>query len=61
MKRFDGLFRQLEVGQARQETDRRLQEKEEEFDNTRKNFQRAMDSMQASLEGEMKAKQEALR
>ena len=41
--------------------ERRLQEKEEEFENTRKNFARAMDSMQASLEGESKAKQEALR
>ena len=47
--------------QARQEIERRLQEKEEEFENTRKNFARAMDSMQASLEGESKAKQEALR
>ena len=47
--------------QTRQEVERRLQEKEEEFENTRKNFARAMDSMQASLEGESKAKQEALR
>ena len=39
----------------------RLQEKEEEFENTRKNFARALDSMQASLEGEVKAKEEALR
>jgi hypothetical protein len=51
----------MEVGQVRQEVERRLQEKEEEFDNTRKNFARAMDSMQASLDGEVKAKQEALR
>lgn len=55
------LRAQLEAGQVRQEIERRLAEKEEEFENTRKNFQRAMDSMQASLEGEMKAKQEALR
>ncbi len=41
--------------------ERRLQEKEEEFENTRKNFARNMDSMQASLEGEVKAKQEAIR
>merc|ERR1712004_558014 len=33
----------------------------EEFDNTRKNHQRAMDSLQASLEGENKAKTEGLR
>lgn len=30
----------------RQEIDRRIQEKEEEFENTRKNQQRALDSMQ---------------
>merc|ERR1712083_554413 len=33
----------------------------EEFDNTRKNHQRAMDSLQASLDGESRAKAEALR
>merc|ERR1712043_50351 len=41
--------------------DRRIQEKEEEFEHSRKNHQRAMDSMQASLEGEARAKEEALR
>merc|ERR1712227_44496 len=46
---------------GRQEIDRKIQEKEEEFDNTRKNHQRAMDSMQASLEAENRAKTEALR
>jgi len=51
----------LELQQVRQEIDRRLAEKEEEFENTRKNFQRTVDSMNASLEGEVKAKQEALR
>merc|ERR1711884_649649 len=55
------LRAQLELGQVRQEIDRKIQEKEEEFDNTRKNHQRAMDSLQASLEGENKAKTEALR
>merc|ERR1719391_1578830 len=34
---------------------------EEEFDNTRKNHARAIDSVQASLESEQKAKAEALR
>merc|ERR1712158_112638 len=34
---------------------------EEEFDNTRKNHQRAMDSMGASLEAEQRAKADALR
>merc|ERR1712088_30648 len=55
------LRAQLELGQVRQEIDRKIHEKEEEFDNTRKNHQRAMDSMQASLEAESRAKAEALR
>merc|ERR1712166_1370572 len=55
------LRSQLELGQVRQEIDRKIQEKEEEFDNTRKNHQRAMDSLAASLEGEQRAKGEALR
>merc|ERR1712126_575684 len=55
------LRAQLELGQVRQEIDRRIQEKEEEFDNTRKNHQRAMDSLGASLEAEQRAKSEALR
>merc|ERR1712200_249956 len=41
--------------------DRRVAEKEEEFNNTRKNHARAMESMSASLEAEQKAKGEALR
>merc|ERR1712026_429087 len=52
---------QLELSQIRQEIDRRIQEKEEEFENTRKNHARALDSMQASLEAESRAKAEALR
>jgi len=55
------LRAQLELGQVRQEIDRKIHEKEEEFDNTRKNHQRAMESMQASLEAESRAKAEALR
>ncbi|KAG8196052.1 hypothetical protein JTE90_007800 [Oedothorax gibbosus] len=55
------LRAQLELSQIRQEIDRRLQEKEEEFENTRKNHQRAIDSMQASLEAESRGKAEALR
>merc|ERR1712110_881017 len=55
------LRAQLELGQVRQEIDRKIQEKEEEFDNTRKNHQRAMDSIQASLEAECRAKAETLR
>merc|ERR1711997_407877 len=55
------LRAQLELGQVRQEIDRKIQEKEEEFGNTRKNHQRAMDSLGASLEAEQRAKAEALR
>merc|ERR1712021_100097 len=55
------LRAQLELGQVRQEIDRKIQEKCEEFDNTRKNHARAMDSLQASLEAEARAKAEALR
>merc|ERR1712203_835832 len=55
------LRAQLELGQVRQEIDRKIAEKEEEFNNTRKNHARAMESMQASLETEQKAKAEGLR
>merc|ERR550534_1931569 len=55
------LRAQLELGQVRQEIDRKIQEKEEEFDNTRKNHARAMESLGASLEAEQRAKADALR
>merc|ERR1711953_467340 len=55
------LRAQLELGQVKQEIDRRIAEKEEEFENTRKNHARAMDSMQASLETEQRSKAEGLR
>merc|ERR1712198_729204 len=55
------LRAQLELGQVRQQIDRKIAEKEEEFENTRKNHARAMDSMQASLKSESRAKAEALR
>merc|ERR1712203_453160 len=43
----------LELSQVRQEIDRRVAEKEEEFASTRKNHARAMDSLGASLEAEL--------
>merc|ERR1719376_221361 len=55
------LRAQLELGQVKQEIDRRVAEKEEEFNNTRKNKANDMESMSASLEAEQKAKGEALR
>merc|ERR1711970_1042856 len=55
------LRSQLELTQIRQEIDRRLAEKDEEFNNTRKTHTRAMESMQATLEAESKAKAAALK
>ncbi|XP_042858235.1 myosin heavy chain, muscle-like, partial [Penaeus japonicus] len=55
------LREQLELSQVRQEIDRRVNEKEEEFEHTRKNHQRALESMKASLEAEVKSKAEVLR
>jgi chromosome segregation ATPase len=51
----------LELATIRQDIDRRLAEKEEEFESTRKNHQRALESIQASLEAEARGKAEALR
>merc|ERR1712133_29672 len=46
---------------GRQEIERRIGEKEEEFASTRKNFAKAIEGMQAALETETKGKVEALR
>merc|ERR1711874_542460 len=55
------LRAQLELAQVKQEIDRRVAEKEEEFNNTRKNHSRAMESLGASIEAEQRAKGEGLR
>ncbi|CAJ0592060.1 unnamed protein product [Cylicocyclus nassatus] len=55
------LRAQVEVSQIRSEIEKRLQEKEEEFESTRKNHQRALESMQASLESESRGRAELLR
>merc|ERR1712112_707266 len=55
------LRSQLELTQVKQEIERRIKVKEQELENLRKNHQRAMESMSASLEAEQKAKAEALR
>merc|ERR1712114_108281 len=52
---------QLELNAVRQEIDRRLAEKEEEFLLVKKAQSKALDSMQAALETESKSKSEALR
>merc|ERR1719209_1138897 len=55
------LRAQLELANVKQEIDRRVAEKEDEFNNTRKNHAHAMDSIGASIETEQRAKGEALR
>merc|ERR1739844_693062 len=55
------LRAQLELTQVRQEIERRMAEKYEEFESTRKNFGKAIEGMQATIEAESKAKAEALR
>ncbi|KAK4317165.1 hypothetical protein Pmani_011728 [Petrolisthes manimaculis] len=55
------LRMQVELTQAKQEMEGRLQEKEEEFCATRKSHQRAVESLQSSLEAESKSKAEAIR
>merc|ERR1712209_72019 len=51
----------LELTQVRQEIERRLAQKDEEFASTKKNFAKAIDGMQMELGGETKGKVEALR
>merc|ERR1711902_205859 len=51
----------LELTQIKQEIEKALAQKEDEFASTRKNFSRALDGMQLALETETKAKVEALR
>ncbi|XP_066277748.1 myosin-16-like isoform X1 [Branchiostoma lanceolatum] len=51
----------LELSQLRADIDRRLAEKEEEFETTRKNHQRAIESLQSTLEVEAKGRAEAVR
>ena len=55
------LRAQMELSTIRQEIDRRIHEKEEEFENTRRNHARTIESMQASLEAESRTKAEVLK
>merc|ERR1711902_271184 len=55
------LRAQLELTQVRAEIERRIGEKEEEFQSTKKNFTKAVDGMQSALESESKGKAEAIR
>merc|ERR1719162_2120441 len=49
------------MSQSKQDFERRIAEKEEEVDNTRRNGQRALESMQTSLDSESKSRSEAIR
>merc|ERR1712142_238689 len=51
----------LELTQVKQEIERRIAQKEEEFASTKKNFAKALEGMQMALEAESKGKVEALR
>ncbi|XP_056589340.1 myosin-7 isoform X2 [Triplophysa dalaica] len=52
---------QLELSQIRTEVERKLAERDEEIDNLRRNHQRALDTMQTTLEAETRARNEAIR
>merc|ERR1719315_598550 len=51
----------LELAQVKQEIERRIAQKEDEFASTRKNFGKAIEGMQMALEAESKGKAKALR
>ena len=55
------LRAQLELSQVKQEIERRIKEKEDEFEAIRKTYQKGLDSMQQALEAETRAKGEAIR
>merc|ERR1712165_540330 len=55
------LRAEIELTQVRQEIERRIAEKEEEFMGLRKNMTKGVESMQAAVETESKGKAEALR
>merc|ERR1712212_955932 len=49
---------QLELTQLKQSSDRKIAEKEEEFENSRKNHLRQVESLQATVEAELRSKSE---
>ncbi|XP_030623595.1 myosin-7-like [Chanos chanos] len=52
---------QLELSQFKTETERKIAERDEEIDNLRRNHQRALESMQTTLDAEARARNEAVR
>uniref|UniRef100_A0A3Q4N9J0 Myosin, heavy chain 7B, cardiac muscle, beta a n=1 Tax=Neolamprologus brichardi TaxID=32507 RepID=A0A3Q4N9J0_NEOBR len=56
-----GLRIQLELNQMKADIDRKLAEKDEEIDSLRRNHQKTVESMQATLDAEAKSRNEAVR
>ncbi|XP_008284560.1 myosin heavy chain, fast skeletal muscle-like, partial [Stegastes partitus] len=52
---------QLELTQVKSEVDRKLAEKDEEIEQIKRNSQRVMDSMQSTLDAEVRSRNDALR
>merc|ERR1712083_989411 len=55
------LWLSLEVNLVRADIEKRIQEKEEEFEGTRRNHNKQLEQMQYNIEAESKAKDEAMR
>eukprot|EP00062_Callorhinchus_milii_P004844 gi/632943620/ref/XP_007887045.1/ PREDICTED: myosin-4-like isoform X2 [Callorhinchus milii] len=52
---------QLELNQVKSEVDRKIAEKDEEIDQLKRNNQRVVDTMQSTLESEVRSRNDALR
>ncbi|XP_061702265.1 myosin heavy chain, fast skeletal muscle-like [Syngnathoides biaculeatus] len=52
---------QMELNQVKADVDRKVAEKDEEIDQLRKNHQRVIESMQATLDAEVRSRNDALR
>ncbi|KAM4662535.1 myosin-4-like [Discoglossus pictus] len=52
---------QLELNQIKSEVDRKVAEKDEEIDQLKRNSQRAIDTMQSTLDSEIRSRNDALR
>ncbi|KAM9638444.1 myosin-1B isoform 1-T1 [Morphnus guianensis] len=55
------LYLQLELNQVKSEIDRKIAEKDEEIDQMKRNHLRIVESMQSSLDAEIRSRNEALR
>lgn len=55
------LRAQLEFNQVKADIERKLTEKDEEMEQAKRNHQRAVDTLQSSLEAEIRSRNEALR